>query len=129
VINIDQLKQVNDNWSVEMGDKILARVGKILRDVCRTADLPARLKGDKFAVILTDTAMEGGVRLSQRLHTAFSGISDWHGGGAGPNYVSFSAGLVQFDEQQDQAPMHFFQRAERALYLAKSMGGGRTKQG
>lgn len=128
LLDLDHIRQINDTWSHAVGDGVLGEAAGLLRSVCRTSDLPARLGGDAFAVILTDTDMEGGKRFSQRLHAAFASCRNWHSAEAGPNYVSFSAGLVQLGED-DQAPAQLRQRADRALYLAKHAGGARTSLG
>ena len=52
----------------------------------------------------------------------------WPADGTGPNYVTFSAGLVELGAQ-DEAPAQFFQRCDRALYLARHAGGARTGLG
>jgi len=128
LLDLDHLGQVNENWSHAVGDEVLVEASRLLRSVCRTSDLPARLGGDGFAVILTDTDMDGAKRFSQRLHTAFASGRSWHMGDVGPNYVSFSAGLAQLGEE-DQAPAQLRHRADRALYLAKHAGGSRTSLG
>ena len=128
LLDLDHVGQINDSWSHAVGDEVLAEAARLLRSVCRTSDLPARLGGDAFAVILTDTDLEGGKRFSQRLHAAFASCRSWHTAAAGPNYVSFSAGLVQLGED-DMAPVQLSQRADRALYLAKHAGGARTSLG
>jgi diguanylate cyclase (GGDEF)-like protein len=128
LLDLDHLGQVNEHWSHAVGDEVLAEAARLLRSVCRTSDLPARLGGDGFAVILTDTDLEGGKRFGQRLHAAFASCRSWHSGEVGPNYVSVSAGLVQLGEE-DQAPAQLRQRADRALYLAKHAGGARTSLG
>jgi diguanylate cyclase (GGDEF)-like protein len=128
LLDIDHLKQVNDNWSHAAGDYVLKEAARLLRTVCRMSDLPARLGGDTFAVILTDTGPEGGRRLCERLQTAFASHTHWHEGEMGPNYVTFSAGLVSVGPD-DTAPVHLVQRAERALYLARHAGGARTSLG
>lgn len=128
LLDLDHFSDVNNNWSHAVGDEVLAEAARLLRSVCRTSDLPARLGGDGFAVILTDTDLEGGKRFGQRLHAAFASCRSWHSAEVGPNYVSFSAGLVQLGEE-DQAPAQLRQRADRALYLAKHAGGARTSLG
>lgn len=128
LLDLDHLGQVNENWSHAVGDEVLAEAARLLRSVCRTSDLPARLGGDGFAVILTDTDLEGGKRFGQRLHAAFASCRSWHSGEVGPNYISVSAGLAQLGEE-DQAPAQLRQRADRALYLAKHAGGARTSLG
>lgn len=128
IIDIDHLKQINESWSHAMGDNVLMEVAKLLRSVCRLSDLPARLGGDTFAVVLTDTDKDGGWRLSDRLHSAFARHGQWHSGDVGPNYVTFSAGLVTLGAEDD-APAQLFQRCDRALYLARNAGGARTGLG
>lgn len=128
LLDLDHFRDINNNWSHAVGDEVLVEVARLLRSVCRTSDLPARLGGDGFAVILTDTDLDGGKRFSQRLHAAFASCRSWHSAEVGPNYVSVSAGLVQLGEE-DQAPAQLRQRADRALYLAKHAGGARTSLG
>ena len=128
LLDLDHFRDINNNWSHAVGDEVLVEAARLLRSVCRTSDLPARLGGDGFAVILTDTDLEGGKRFSQRLHAAFAACRGWYSGEVGPNYVSTSAGLVQLGEQ-DQAPLQLRQRADHALYLAKHAGGARTSLG
>ena len=128
LLDLDHVRQINDTWSHAVGDQVLSEAARLLRSICRTSDLPARLGGDAFAVILTDTDLDGAKRFNQRLHAAFASCRSWHADEAGPNYVSFSAGLVQLGED-DQAPAQLRQRADRALYLAKHAGGGRTSLG
>ena len=128
LLDIDHLKQVNESWSHAVGDHVLVEAARLLRAVCRLSDLPARLGGDTFAVILTDTGRDGGWRLCERLQHAFARHTGWPADGTGPNYVTFSAGLVELGAQ-DEAPAQFFQRCDRALYLARHAGGARTGLG
>lgn len=128
LLDLDHLRQINESWSHAMGDGVLIETAKLLRAVSRTSDLPARLGGDLFALVLTDTNQEGAWTLSQRLHSAFARHGQWYAGDVGPNYVTFSAGLVTLGDQ-DEAPAQLFQRADRALYLAKHAGGARTTLG
>lgn len=128
LLDIDHLKQINDNWSHAVGDHVLVEAARLLRSVCRRSDLPARLGGDTFAVLLTDTDREGGWRLCERLQRAFASHAGWNLNGVGPNYVTFSAGLVAIGPEDD-APVQLFQRCDRALYLARQAGGARTGLG
>jgi len=55
IIDVDKFKQVNDSFGHEMGDRVLKQVAALLEGNFRSADYPARIGGDEFAVILTDT--------------------------------------------------------------------------
>ena len=54
-IDIDDLDAINDQLGHEAGDRVLAAIADILRDALRGADIPARMRGDDFAVLLPDT--------------------------------------------------------------------------
>lgn len=54
-IDIDSMKRVNDTCGHRTGDEVLRRFGAFLLDRTRASDVPARIDGDEFAVILTDT--------------------------------------------------------------------------
>lgn len=53
IIDVDKFKLINDGYGHEMGDRVLKRVAKLLTDDFRSADFPARIGGDEFAVIMT----------------------------------------------------------------------------
>ena len=51
-LDVDGLKDVNDRWGHETGDRLLQAVAKGMKGCLRSADLVARLSGDEFAVLL-----------------------------------------------------------------------------
>ncbi len=54
IVDVDKFKQVNDGYGHEIGDQVLKKVAKILKESFRTTDYPARIGGDEFAAILTN---------------------------------------------------------------------------
>lgn len=52
MVDIDDLKQVNDNFGHDAGDEMLRRTAAVLKDTFRAEDLVARIGGDEFAVLL-----------------------------------------------------------------------------
>jgi diguanylate cyclase (GGDEF)-like protein len=56
LIDVDELKAVNDTYGHRTGDQILTNFGQFLLGQTRASDVPARMGGDEFAVILPDTS-------------------------------------------------------------------------
>ncbi len=52
IIDVDKFKLVNDGYGHEVGDQVLKKVAKLLKEGFRATDYPARIGGDEFAVIL-----------------------------------------------------------------------------
>src|SRR4051812_248741 len=55
MIDLDNFKRINDSKGHRAGDDVLRRVGGVLRENFREADVPCRYAGDEFTVILPDT--------------------------------------------------------------------------
>lgn len=58
VLDINGLKLTNDAFGHEMGDKLLMKVADTLKKVCRPKDIIARMGGDEFCILLTNTSHE-----------------------------------------------------------------------
>ena len=66
-IDVDDLKLVNDWYGHDAGDRVLVRLGRILREVCRSVDYAARYGGDEFVVVLPETGPEGAMAVAARI--------------------------------------------------------------
>ena len=68
--DLDGLKGINDRFGHQEGDKALATTGRLLKGVCREADIAARLGGDEFGLMLVDADDTTGDDVVQRLERA-----------------------------------------------------------
>jgi diguanylate cyclase (GGDEF)-like protein/putative nucleotidyltransferase with HDIG domain len=58
VLDLDRLKEINDTYGHEAGDRALRTIGSVLKATVRQNDLCARFAGDEFVVVLWDCSPE-----------------------------------------------------------------------
>jgi diguanylate cyclase (GGDEF)-like protein len=117
--DLDDFKSINDEIGHLGGDAVLAEVADRLRSVVRGADIPCRVGGDEFAVILPESSLEDVERFFQRLQLAIQGQPI----GRIPN-LGISAGMAELGRDDDATSL--FRRVDQALYRAKRAGKGRV---
>lgn len=128
VLEVDGLSEINEAWSHSVGDLVLCDVGEVLRVTLRASDIPGRLDGAVFAVLLADTGLSDAELACTRLYAKFRDYVGWGGREDGSIAVTFSGGVVQMDER-DLTPSQLRLRADHALEQAKQQGGAVTCSG
>ena len=113
--DLDRFKEINDTLGHQAGDRVLQRLGKLLRESLRGSDLAGRMGGDEFAAYLVEAEEEAGVRLLSRLKDRVDELVDAEELPAG---CAFSAGLAHFPDEAPDADA-LFRLADRRLYEAK----------
>jgi len=121
LLDLDNFKQLNDNYGHAMGDELLIIVADCMREALRQTDSLFRFGGDEFAVILADDDADSADLVARRLLKAINQHYKCLQYG-----VSASAGLAYL--QLHQAAEQFFAAADRALYEAKSSGKANLRQ-
>lgn len=118
-IDLDGFKLVNDSYGHHVGDVLLHKTAKILRDSVRKSDLVARLGGDEFCVVLSGAdGVEGTLLVVNNLLRLFSSpllIEDK------PCSVTISIGVSQFPKDGNDYDA-LIKRADEAMYVAKKNG-------
>ena len=119
MIDLDEFKQVNDNHGHTAGDAVLRAVAECLaRSFFRKSDLIARYGGDEFAVILTDTNVEDGMKLAERFLERVRGIRIE----SNDEVLSVSCSLGCTEALREDTVETFINRADKALFTAKAKG-------
>ncbi len=124
-IDLDHFKQVNDTLGHAAGDAVLERVGAVLRQQLRHADLAGRVGGDEFLVILRDC--EGTAELDRVAARIIAAIEEPVPFKGQACHVSASVGLAaSVDYAVRPGPDRLLADTDAALYAAKRAGRGRA---
>jgi two-component system cell cycle response regulator len=124
MMDIDHFKSINDRYGHQTGDAVLREVSTRLRSVLRQEDLLARLGGEEFAVLLGGLAAPEVLDVGERLLLAVSAAPV--ATAEAEIEVRISIGAAQRCEQERLNAL--MQRADAALYAAKSSGRNRLVQ-
>lgn len=120
-IDLDGFKAINDTLGHAAGDAVLVDVARRLKAVVRTTDTVGRLGGDEFVVLAERAGSLQDVRdLSARIVEALRAPHDLSGQKA---VATPSVGVAIFDALE--TPAALCERADAAMYLAKSSGKSR----
>jgi diguanylate cyclase (GGDEF)-like protein len=123
MLDIDHFKSVNDRFGHAVGDAVLRAVAGRCRAALKAADLPARLGGEEFAVLLPDVGKDEAMAAAERLRAAIAATPVAVEGGAVDVRISVGATVAQ---RRDMSLDTVLQRADAALYTAKRTGRNRV---
>ena len=122
-IDLDGFKAINDTWGHAFGDDLLTQVADRIAKSRRQSDTVARLGGDEFVVLLEDldpsVAIDLATKLNQALRVPYL---------IGAEQVQIGASIgVAIGSADTESPKGLIQRADAAMYLAKSEGRDRHR--
>ncbi|MBX3217458.1 MAG: GGDEF domain-containing protein [Labilithrix sp.] len=125
MIDVDNLKQLNDSGGHAAGDLALAIVGDVLNDTCRSRDVAARFGGDEFAILLPRTRAAEARAVAERIRAA---LAERRRACTAPldKLVTVSIGIGELASVTPPRPDLLLEAADRALYAAKQAGRDRT---
>ena len=119
--DIDQFKQLNDEFGHLLGDEVLRQVSSLLQRQLRKIDIVCRYGGEEFAILLPQTNAQQALATAEKLRRAVQG---WQFPGV-PRTVTMSAGVAGFSTHGDTRD-ELIQAADTGLYAAKQAGRNRV---
>lgn len=121
VFEIDRLAGFKLRFGHALADEVVWAFGCFLANNLPEDRIVARLDGGRFAVLMPDCEGPQALALAHEVLQTFAGLSG--GGEGGPAQLTASAGLASIAGSLDSVMAH----AERALVVARAMGGQRAK--
>lgn len=125
LLDLDDFKDVNDRFGHQAGDEVLRQMADLIRAHVRGADIPCRVGGDEFAIILTDTPKADGLLMAQRLRV---GVANWfstHEVHGHMLNLTMSGGVATMPLDAGGAD-ELYAGADLALYEAKRRGANQV---
>lgn len=127
MIDIDYFKSYNDLYGHLEGDRMLSRIGKLLKASIRDYDQAFRYGGEEFVVLLPDTSLEEATTVAERIRKRFEtlvfNVPAHSGNPEGRESRTLSVGIAGF--QEGLGAMELIELADQALYRAKHDGRNR----
>ena len=115
VFDLNFLKETNDTYGHDVGDKLIATSAKLIADVFKRSPV-FRIGGDEFVAVLQYIDLENCEELLKHLDTTCANTFIQETGNAP---ISIASGFAIFDREQDKSLSDVFKRADKAMYENK----------
>lgn len=125
-VDMDNFKQVNDQYGHEAGNAVLRRAARELLGIVRSTDFAARYGGDEFVVLLVRTGLDGARRVAEEVREKVAQAG--RALGYPPELVTVSIGVAAYAPWEGSEE-DVLVAADRALYRAKATGRNRVSIG
>jgi len=121
--DIDYFKAYNDNYGHLKGDECLIKVAKtMVSTVKRPLDLVARFGGEEFAVILSETDLNGARLIAEEIRKSIEALALTHEYSSVSPNITISLGITTITPSNLYSMEELIDKADKALYKAKSKG-------
>ena len=119
LLDLDHFKDVNDTWGHPVGDELLKLTAETVRQAIREADIPVRMGGEEFVVLLPRTSLEGALQAAESIRAA---VESHPLAMVGTRTVSIGAA----QRLEGESFRHWYKRVDNAMYKAKLSGRNRV---
>ena len=117
---MDDFKTINDQQGHSMGDMMLVKAARAMRDATRQCDVLARCGGDEFAILLPEVGEEMGITIADRVRQIVSGDTGDGSDSLIQIPIKISMGVAEHKKGDNLSLL--IRAADAALYRAKHAG-------
>lgn len=114
MFDLDYFKTINDSYGHNLGDDLLAQIGKVLTKHLRDIDVAGRWGGDEFMIICRHTDLEQAKIIAEKIRKKIAELC------VNGHSITASFGVAQWDDGDNETSM--IEKADFALYKAKNNG-------
>jgi two-component system cell cycle response regulator len=120
ILDLDHFKTINDQHGHDIGDRVLADIGKLLMASCRQGDFVSRIGGEEFLIILPHCVARDAASKGEQIRNLIEACQP-----AGLN-VTVSIGIACLSEEHDADFDRLYKSADEAVYRSKKNGRNRV---
>lgn len=119
ILDVDELKHVNDIYGYEAGDQVLQNLAKVLLKGTRKEDVAVRLGGDEFLILIPEAGLEVGMKCAEKIREGVEKMdTEVQGRRIG---ITVSIGVAEYPSSSEEI-RDVMRKADQALYRAKYKG-------
>lgn len=129
ICDLDKFKHINDTYGHAAGDSVLKHFAQIMEDSLRPSDIVARMGGEEFAIVLTNTSSKQAAQVLDRIRETTEKTPCQHhlNGESSTIKYTTSIGFIEgFADGRDNSEL--LRLADEALYVAKQEGRNRIHE-
>jgi len=126
ILDVDDLKRINDNCGHQAGDELLKSLGRVLMDSIRAIDVISRYGGDEFCLILPETGRNRARLFMERIRNKITSIKLQIEGVSEAQQYTISIGAAVYPSDADTAD-ELIRAADMSLLKAKEEGRNCSK--
>lgn len=124
LIDLDGLKQINDAYGHNVGDQALIDAAQLIKRTFRNSDVTARISGDEFVVLTTDSDGNGEDAVKRRIK---ENLDSYNSRTAKPYRLSLSYGIAKFDPRVPSTIDRLLVHADELMYASKNRKDDQAK--
>jgi diguanylate cyclase (GGDEF)-like protein len=129
ILDVDQFKQYNDVAGHVAGDAYLRSIARVVDQIAEaTQTIPARIGGEEFAIILTDTTLERTREIAESVRQSVQDLALPHPASAS-GVQTVSLGVAVQTPLKRETSIELIRVADKALYEAKLSGRNQVAGG